>query len=133
MDPQFNSQPDKIDEEVMSITTVEEPTQPTVMAPIHSKSNKKFVIIGAAVVALIIVVAAGIFIVTQMNTGTKKAQTTQTTSQTTPATPIEAATNELTQGATDEMTITDTDDGADVGDASTAASNVGDSVNENNL
>jgi len=133
MDPQFNSQPDKIDEEVMSITTVEEPTQPTVMAPIHSKSNKKFVIIGVAALALIILVAVGIFIVTQMNNGTKKAQTSQTTSQATPATPIEAATNELTQGAVDEMTITDTDDSADVGDASTAASNVGDSVNENNL
>jgi|GEM_PF-3598022 uncharacterized protein HemX len=133
MDPQLNSQPDKIDEAVMSITTVEEPTQPTVMAPIHSKSNKKFIIMGVAALVLIVLVAVGIFIVTQMNNVTKKAQTSQTTSQAAPATPIEAATNELTQGAVGEMTITDTDDSADVGDASTAASNVGDSVNENNL
>jgi len=133
MDPQLNNQPEKIDESVMSITTVEEPTQPTVMAPIHSKSNKKYIVISVIVILLILAVAAGFIVVTQMNSNSKKAQSTQTASQTAPATPLDAAASELTDSAASEMTLSDTDDSADVSDASTAASNVGDSVNENNL
>lgn len=139
MDPQLNSQPDKIDDAVMTITTVEEPTQPTqpmqpaVFAPVHSRSNKKFIFIGVAALLLIVAAVVGYVVITQMSPSSKKADNHQSTSQTTPSTPLDAATNELTKSASSEMSLIDTDDSSDIGDASTAASNVGDSVNENNL
>lgn len=87
-----------------------------------------------AVLGLLLIVAAVAcyMVYSQMSDSTLTTlQTTNGASAT--LSPLDETTKVLTDGASTESGLTESDDSDDASDASNAASNVGDSINENNL
>lgn len=136
MDPQLNNLQDQPPQENMPPAMIEQPTQPATPPIMASpkKSHKRAIIM--AIVGLLVIMAAvaGYVIYSQMNDSATNSNTTQTTTgASTTLSPLDETTKVLTDGASTESGLTDSDDSGDASDASNAASNVGDSVNENNL
>ncbi len=116
-------------------------SQPQMTAQSPKKSQKKLYIIFGLTIAIIIVAVVGYFVYGYYNhmakttdTDTKKIVTPVTTVTNKDNNPtVDAASATLTGGVTSESTITNTDESNIASDASNAAGNVGDSVNENNF
>lgn len=127
--------------------TVQQPTdskqeqQLLITAQAPKKSPKKLFIIFGIIIAITIVAVASYFVYGYYNPVTKTTNTAdeKTTTATTNKTnkdsnpTIDAASATLTGGATNESDIMNTDDSNIASDASDAAGNVGDSVDENNF
>jgi cytoskeletal protein RodZ len=101
--------------------------------PPKKSSKKRFIVI--IILLVIILSVAGYLAYGYYSPATETTDTDQTSTETDQSTTltIEDLTNLLTLSATSESKLTDTDDSSIAEDASNAASNVGDSIDENSL
>ena len=132
MDPQpFNHQ-DKPSQDSEPSIMEEQPTQSAnSVVGTEKKSHKRAIIMAAIGFLLIVGALLGYLLYSREPTDT----TTQDEAAPTAATtPLDETANIYTDGAVNETNITDLEESTDdVSDASNAASNVGDGVNENNF
>ena len=126
---------------VQSPTDSKKEQQLLITAQAPKKSPKKLFIIFGIIITITIVAVASYFVYGYYNpiakttdTDTKKSTTATTNKTDKDSNPtVDAASATLTGGATSESNITNTDDSNIAIDASDAAGNVGDSVDENNF
>lgn len=116
-------------------TSTENGEKPKGAMPQTKKQPDKRLLIAGAVVLVAMLAAVGYFVLT--GTKNKPAANVQTTTILTPAQQksqtVDSAVKTITDSVTSEVTTTNTNDTNAAKDASTAAGNVGSSVNENNL
>lgn len=134
MNPEQNKPLGRMEEMSVPPDMIEQPTQP-VQIPVETpkKSHKRAIVF--ALLGLVLIAAALAAYILYFQTG-NPVVTTETTQQPSAApvvSPVDTATNILDDGVTDEDKLTSTDDSSDIDDASKAAGNVGDGVNENNF
>ena len=95
------------------------------------KSSKKLLIIVAAVVVVLVGIVVAVLYANHTFQPVSQTPTKNNEVAKTPvSTPIENTTDVMTGGASSETSLTNTDDTSDAVDASSAAANVGDSVDE---
>jgi hypothetical protein len=134
MDPQQPRPQEQFDETPLPPDLEERPTQrfqPVQEQP--KKSHRRAIIIATSGLIVIIAALGGYLVYSQMSDDAVTTETTPPTPAPTTVSPVDGAANVMTDGTATEDELTATDDSSDVDDASQAASNVGDSVNENNF
>ena len=125
-----NPVPDMAPDPLMA--TPEVVVAPPVTSPVvQKKSHKTLIIILAIVIAAVIGASVGYYLYAMKQATVPPAATTQAAIPTDPS--LEALTTSLTDSSLSEITLTNTDDSSQATDATTSASMIGDSVDENNF
>lgn len=135
MNPQQTTPPDPFTEPATTPSVYERPTEqttpPVEVAP--KKSHKRAIVLLILGLILIIGAIGAYAYYLQASTPASDVTTQSTTTPVEKASPVEATTEVLTDGTTEESTLGETNDTTEINDADNAAGTVGESVNENNL